>query len=231
MTQVQVSFDEETLREVLFGDRGAEVLLEKVMNEILQAEMTEHLGAEPGEQTDDRRGYRNGSYERQLTTRIGSLKLEVPRDREGTFQTKLFERYQRSEKALVTTLMQMVLQGVSTRRIKKITTELCGREFSRQTVSNLVERLDEQVRAWADRPLEEEYPFLLADAMQLKIRRDEAVRSAMALIVVGISEDGRREILGFKIALRETAESWRELLGELKKPRPPRRGASHERRA
>ena len=83
------------------GDRGAEVLLEKVMNEILQAEMTKHLGAEPGERTDDRCGYRNGSYERELTTRIGSLKLEVPRDREGTFQTKLFERYQRSEKALV----------------------------------------------------------------------------------------------------------------------------------
>jgi transposase-like protein len=214
---LQISFDEETLREVLIGDKGAEVLLEKAMNKILQAEMTEHLGAKPGEQTDDRRGYRNGSYERQLTTRIGRLKLEVPRDREGTFQTKLFERYQRSEKALVLALMQMVLQGVSTRRVKKITTELCGREFSRQTVSNLTQRLDEQVQAWAERPLEEEYPFLLADAMQLKIRRNGAVRSAMALIVVGISEEGYREILGFKIALRETAESWRELLKALKK--------------
>jgi len=69
------------------------------MNEVLQAEMTEHLGAGPGEQTDDRRGYRNGSYERQLTMRVGSLTLEVPRDREGTFQNDLFERYQRSEKA------------------------------------------------------------------------------------------------------------------------------------
>ena len=87
MTQIQVSFDEDTLRKVLLGDKGAEVLLEKVMNEVLQAEMTEHLGAEPGEHTDDRRGYRNGSYERELTTRIGSLKLEVPRDRDGTFQT------------------------------------------------------------------------------------------------------------------------------------------------
>ena len=198
------------------GDKGAEVLLEKVMNEVLQAEMTEHLGAEPGERTDGRRGYRNGSYERKLTTRIGSLKLEVPRDREGTFQTKLFERYQRSEKALVTTLMQMVLQGANARCVKKITTKLCGREFSRQTVSNLTERLDEQVQAWAGRPLEEEYPFLLADAMQLNIRHHEAVRSAMALIVIGISEDGYREILGLKTHLRETAESWKELLQELK---------------
>jgi transposase-like protein len=216
MTQIEVTFDEDTLREVLLGDRGAEVLLEKVMNEILQAEMTEHLGAEPSEQTDDRRGYRNGSYERTLTTRVGSLNLEVPRDRDGTFRTELFERYQRSEKALVTTLMQMVLQGVSTRRVKKITTELCGREFSRQTVSNLTEKLDQQVQAWADRSLEEEYPFLLADAMQLKIRRQGAVRSTTAMIVVGISEEGYREILGFKIALSETGESWKELFEDLK---------------
>lgn len=216
MTQIQVSFDEETLRKVLLGDKGAEVLLEKVMNEILQAEMTEHLGAGPREQTDDRRGYRNGSYERKLTTRVGSLTLEVPRDRDGTFQTDLFERYQRSEKALVTTLMQMVIEGVSTRRVKEITTELCGREFSRQTVSDLTEKLDKQVEAWAERPLEEEYPFLLADAMRINVRRQGAVRSTQALIVVGISEEGYREILGLKIALRETGESWKELFEELK---------------
>ncbi len=139
------------------------------MNEILQAEMTEHLSAKPEEQTDQRRGYRNGSYERTLTTRVGSLNLEVPRDRDGTFQTDLFQRYQRSEKALVTTLMQMVIEGVSTRRIKDITTELCGREFSRQTVSNLTEKLDKQVQTWAERPLEEEYPFILADAMRINV--------------------------------------------------------------
>ena len=185
---LQVSFDEETLREVLVGNKGPEVLLQTVMNEILQSEMTEHLGAESGEQTEDRRGYRNGSYQRKLTTRVGTIELEVPRDRDGTFQTELFERYQRSEKALVTTLMQMVVQSVSTRRVKKITTELCGREFSRQTVNNLTQRLDEQVQAWAERPLGK-YPFLLADAMQLKVRRQGAVRSTTAMIVVGITEE------------------------------------------
>jgi Transposase and inactivated derivatives len=140
MTQIEISFDEETLCKVLLGDKGAEVIPGKIMNEILQAEMTEHLGAGPGEQTDERRGYRNGSYEQQLTTRVGSLNLEVPRDRDGTFQTALFERYQRSEKALVTTLMQKVIEGARARRVKDITTELCGREFTRQTVSNLTER-------------------------------------------------------------------------------------------
>ena len=216
MTQIEVPFDEKTLHEVLFGDKGVEVLLERVMNEMMEAELTEHIGAGPSEQTDDRRGYRNGHYQRKLTTRVGTLELEVPRDREGTFQTKLFERYQRSEKALVLALMQMVIEGVSTRRVKEITTELCGREFSRQTVSNLTERLGEQVEAWAERPLEQEYPFLLADAMQIDVRRQGAVRSTTAMIVVGISEEGYREILGFKIALRETGESWEELFENLK---------------
>jgi len=123
-------------------------LLEPILNQILQAEMTDRLGAGPEERTDDRQGYRNGSYERQLTTRVGTLELEVPRDRDGTFQTELFHRYQRSERALVPVLMQMVRQGVSTPRVKEITTERCGREFSRQTVSNLTERLGEQVQAW-----------------------------------------------------------------------------------
>ena len=165
-------------------------------NQILQAEMTEHLRAEPGEETSGRRGYRNGTYDRKLTTRVGTIELEVPRDREGTFQTALFQRYQRSEKALVLTLMEMVVQGVSTRRVKDITTELCGREFSKSTVSRLAKELEEQVQAWAERPLEQEYPFLLLDAMQLKVRRQKAVRSTTAMLAVGIGEDGQREILG-----------------------------------
>ena len=152
------------------------VLLEPILNQILQAEMTEHLGAEPGEQADDRRGYRNGSYQRKLTTRVGTIELEVPRDREGTFQTALFQRYQRSEKALVLTLMQMVVRGVSTRRVKDITTELCGREFSKWAAPRLAEELDEQVKAWTERRLEQEYPFLTIGAMQLKVRRQKAVR-------------------------------------------------------
>ena len=106
MATIEIEIDDEKIHQLLRGDRGMAVLLEPILNQILQAEMTEHLGAEPEEHTDDRRGYRNGSYERQLTTRVGTIELEVPRDREGTFQTALFQRYQRSEKALVLTLMQ-----------------------------------------------------------------------------------------------------------------------------
>ena len=216
MATLEMEIPDEKIQELLRGDRGMAVLLEPILNHILQAEMTEHLKAEPGEQTDDRRGYRNGTYQRKLTTRVGTIELEVPRDREGTFQTALFQRYQRSEKALVLTLMQMVVQGVSTRRVKDITTELCGREFSKSTVSRLAEELDEQVEAWAERRLDREYPFLLLDAMQLKVRRQKAVRSTTAMLAVGISEDGQREILGLEMAFSETEEGWCRFIRQLK---------------
>jgi transposase-like protein len=216
MATFEITIDNEKIQELLQGDRGMAVLLEPILNQILQAEMSEHLGAEPGERTDGRQGYRNGSYKRKLTTRVGRLELEVPRDREGRFQTALFERYQRSEKALVTTLMQMVVQGVSTRRVKEITTELCGRKFSSSTVSRLTEELDQQVQAWASRSLEQEYPFLILDAMQLKVRRQGAVRSTTVMLAVGIREDGQREILGLESAFSETEEGWRRFIRQLK---------------
>jgi transposase-like protein len=217
MATIEITVDDEKIQDLLQSDRGMAALLEPILNQLLQAEMTDHLRAEPGERTTDRRGWRNGSYRRRLTTRVGTLQLEVPRDRQGTFQTSLFERYQRSEKALVLALMQMVVQGVSTRRVKKITTELCGREFSRQTVSRLAEGLDEQVEAWAERSLEAEtYPFLVLDAMQVKVRRQGAVRSTTVLLAVGISEAGQREILGLDVALGETGEAWRRFIDRLK---------------
>ena len=155
---------------MLFGERSMEVLTEELFNQPLQAEMTEHLGAAPDEQTKNRRGYRNGSYNRKLTSRVGTLELEVRRDRD-TFKTELFERYQRNEKALVLALMEMVVQGVSTRKVKKITDELCVRRFSRQTVSRLAQKLDGEVEALAERKLERCYPLLIVDAMQVKVRR------------------------------------------------------------
>jgi transposase-like protein len=217
MATFEITIDDEKIQELLHGDRGMAALLEPILNQILQAEMTDHLGAGPEERTDDRQGYRNGSYQRQLTTRVGRLELEVPRDRDGTFQTALFQRYQRSEKALVLALMQMVVQGVSTRRVKEITTELCGREFSKSTVSRLTGELDEQVDAWASRSLEKQnYPFLVLDAMHLKVRRQGAVRSTTVMLAVGINEEGQREILGLETAFGETTEGWRRFIGQLK---------------
>ena len=151
MATIEITTDNEKIQELLRGDRGMAVLLEPILNQILQAEMTEHLGAEPGEQTDDRRGYRNGSYERKLTTRVGTSSwrcrgIEKAPSRQLCFSATSGRSMSRplSGKALVLTLMQMVVQGVSTRRVKDITTELCGREFSKSTVSRLAEELDEE---------------------------------------------------------------------------------------
>jgi transposase-like protein len=113
--------------------------------------------------------------------------------------------------------MQMVVQGVSTRRVKKITTELCGREFSKSTVSRLAGDLDDQVQAWAERPLDKSYPFLVLDAMQVKVRRQGAVRSTTVMLAVGINEEGQREILGLETAFGETGEGWRRFIDRLKR--------------
>jgi len=215
MANLQFTLDEDQIQEALFGDRGMAVLMESVLNQVLQSEMTDHLGAAAGERTNGRSGYRNGQYERELTTRVGRLELEVPRDRNGTFSTALFERYQRSEKALVLSLMQMVVQGVSTRRVKAITDQLCGKRFSKSTVSELAKGLDEQVQAWGERELGE-CPFLICDALHVKVRRQGAVRTTTVLLAVGVTEEGQREILGLEVALGETQAAWKRLLGQLK---------------
>jgi len=139
-------------------------LLERMVQEVLEAEMEETVGAEKSERTGSRRGYRSGYYGRTLVTRVGKLELRVPQDRAGRFRTEVFERYQRSEKALVGTLAEMYVQGVSTRKVKEITEPLCGHEFSAATVSRMNQTLDEEWGKFANRRLEEEYPYLILDA-------------------------------------------------------------------
>ena len=117
--------------------------------------MTEAVGASPGERTADRLGYRAGYYSRGLVTRIGKLEFRVPRDREGRFSTELFARYQRSEKALVSALAEMYVQGVSTRKVKTITEELCGHTFSAGTISRINKSLDGVLRRFSQRRLDE----------------------------------------------------------------------------
>ena len=136
-------------------------LLKESLQEVLEAEMTETVGAGLGERTAVRTGYRSGYYSRGLVTRIGKLELRVPRDREGRFSTELFDRFQRSEKALVSALAEMYVQGVSTRKVKAVTEELCGHTFSASTVSRINKSLDGLLRRFAQRRLDEAYPYLM----------------------------------------------------------------------
>jgi transposase-like protein len=197
------------------GDDGMRRLVERVVQEVLETEITRFLEAEPYERTRERRGYRNGYKPRLLKTRVGTLELLVPKDREGQFQTELFERYQRSEKALLLAILQMYLEGVSTRKVRAITEELCGLEISKSQVSALSQQLDEEIQRWRERPLERSYPYLVVDARYEKVRRGGQVVSQGVLLVVGISPEGYREILGVWVADSENETSWSEVFAEL----------------
>jgi putative transposase len=171
--------DVELAQEVLLDDPGfLRRLVERVVQQMLEAEMTEHVGAAPHERTDARKGHRNGYKPRTLRTRVGTLNLLVPQDREGTFSTRLFSRYQRNEKALCSALMEMYVEGVSTRKVKDITEELCGTSFSKSLVSELAGSLDAELRVWRNRRLEGmAYPYLFVDARYEKARVGHGVVS------------------------------------------------------
>lgn len=218
MTQFNLTVNGEKLKDLLVKDSALRDLLEDVVNQVLEAQITEYIGAKPYERTAERRAYRNGYRPRQLFTRVGPLTLQVPQTRDGGFSTDIFKRYQRSEQALVLSLMEMVLNGVSTRKVKKITTELCGASFSKSTVSSLCKNLDHRVEAWNNRPLKDaKYPFLLVDAMMTRARIDGAGRFVHALIAVGINEMGHREILGLQLGDSESESSWSKMFSWLRK--------------
>lgn len=200
----------------LIGDDMFRGLLEEVVQQVLEAEMEEAVGASKWERSESRVGHRSGYRERTLITRVGKLELQVPQDRQGRFSTELFERYQRSEKAFVTTLAEMYVQGVSTRKVKAVTEELCGHAFSASVVSSINAKLDEDLERFASRPLEEAYPYLVLDARYEKVREDGVIRSRAVLVAIGINWEGRRCVLGVELANRESASSWKEFLLGLK---------------
>lgn len=217
MATYEITVNSEQLSGLLTHDKGLQGLVETVLNQVLEAQVTEQIGARPYERSTTRQAYRNGSRPRTLTTRVGPLVLHVPQLRDGSFSTTLFARYQRSEQALLLALMEMVLNGVSTRKVAAITEELCGTRFARSTVSQRCTALDARVAAWNDRPLEESYPFVLVDALVIKVRRDEAVRATSALIVSGLNAEGFREVLGLRLGESESEGTWTDMFTWLKK--------------
>ena len=161
-------------------------IIRAVLQEVLEAEMTEALGAAKGERSEGRLGYRSGYYARALITRIGKIELKVPQDRQRRFSTELFERYQRSEKALVAALAEMYVQGVSTRKVRAITEELIGHAFSASSISAIVKKLDGELARFAGRRLAEPFAYVVLDGRYEKVRVDDVIQSQAVLIAVGI---------------------------------------------
>ena len=218
MTEKNVKRSKQEIKALMARDEDfLRPMVKVILQEVLEAEMNEAVGAAKGERSAERCGYRSGYYGRSLVTRVGKLELRVPQDRQGRFSTEVFERYQRSEKALVAALTEMYVQGVSTRKVKAISEELCGHAFSASTISELNKKLDDELARFARRRLEPEYAYLILDARYEKVREAGVIRSRAVLVAIGIDWEGRRQVLGVELANRESTTSWREFIVDLKR--------------
>ena len=219
MTQVNLTLSHEEVLRVLTGSRDEAIkfLVERILNEIMKAESEEQLGASRHERTDERLDYRNGTRERELNTRIGTLVLQVPRHRNEPFHTMVFENYKRSEASLIATMVQMVIAGVSTRKVEKVVETLCGTSFSKSTVSELCKKLDAEIKNFNERRLDTAYyPFLMVDATYFKVREDHRIKSKAFMVALGFKQDGTREVIGFDVFDTEENYSWLTFFKKLK---------------
>jgi len=219
MAQVNITLSQEEVLQVLAGNRNEafKYLVERILNQIMLVESAEQLGAERHERTEERHDYRNGTRARTLNTRIGTLDLEVPRHRNEPFHTLIFDNYQRSEAALIATMVQMVICGVSTRKVTRVVETLCGTTFSKSSVSELCKRLDAEITAFRTRSLEDlDVPFLMVDATYFKARENHRIVSKAFMVAIAITSAGRRQIVGFDVFDTEDTYSWQTFFKDLK---------------
>jgi transposase-like protein len=194
---------------------GLKKLLTWFLNLVMQFEAIEQIDAEPYQRVGSRKAHRNGYKERSLKTRVGELKLKKPQFREIPFQTKVFDRYSRVERALINAVIESYLQGVSTRRVQDIVSRLGIEELSASSVSRIAKELDERVEEFLKRPIEHPIHYLFVDASYFKVRTDSRYVTKAFLVVTGIRDDGCREILGARIADGEDELFWSGLFQEL----------------
>ena len=219
MAQLNITLNQEEILYLLqkSSSDAFKKLLQDCLNSILKAESTEQLKAEPYQRTEERTGNRNGFRHRPLTTRIGQITLKVPKHRDGEpFKTFVFDNYCRSEAALIVTMAEMCVNGVSTRKVSQVMETLCGKSFSKSTVSEACKELDEKVKAFKERPLAEDYPFLTIDATYFKVREKDRVTSKALMIAYALNGQGQREIIGFDAYRNESKETWNAFLKDLK---------------
>lgn len=218
MAQLNITLCQEEILQLLSDNRedAFRTLLTESLNSILQAESTAQLGAEPYERSVTRSDSRNGSRNRDLNTRIGTITLAVPRHRNVPFHTLVFDNYSRSEAALVTTMAEMVVNGVSTKKVARVMETLCGKSYSKSTVSEACKGLDKAVHSFKTRPLEGDYKFIYVDATYFKVRGEHRIGSKAMMVALAITDRGGREIIGFDIYDNESKETWKMFLESLK---------------
>ena len=201
----------------LLADDGFDALgeaIRRVINEAMRLERQHHLGVGPYERSNARRGHANGYKPKTVQTRVGSLDVDVPQVRDSSFYPSSLEKGLRSERALKVALAEMYVQGVSTRKVAKITEQLCGCEVTSSQVSRAAKELDDILDQWRKRPLGA-FPYVYLDARYEKVRHNGSVIDVAVLVAIGVSEDGKRQILGTSVALSEQEAHWRDFLRSL----------------
>ena len=219
MAQLNITLNQDEILQLLSESRedAFKKLFQDSLNSILKAESTQQLKAEKYERSEERTDSRNGCRERQLTTRIGTLDLKVPRHRNVPFKTLIFDNYKRSEAALVTTMTEMVVNGVSTRKVANVVETLCGTTYSKSMVSEVCKELDQSVNEFRNRRLDKPYPFVFVDATYFKTRENHRIVSKAFMVAVATNSEGKREIIGFDVYDNESNDTWFMFMESLKK--------------
>ena len=199
------------------GLEGLPQLLSMIFNEAMKLERSRYLSAGSYERTSERVSHANGFKPKCLKTRMGALDLSVPQTRDSQFYPSILEKGMRSERALVASVAEMYFQGVSTRKVTQVMEELCGFEITSTQVSNCTKQLDEELKAWRERPFDSNYRYVYLDAIYEKIRYEGCVRSCAVLVAIGINDEGQRDILSLSIQLSEAELHWRGFLQSLHK--------------
>lgn len=218
MAQLNITLNQDEILQLLSNNREEvfKKLLTESLNAILKAESTAQLGAEPYERSQERTDSRNGSRDRKLNTRVGTITLSVPRHRDQPFKTLVFDNYSRSEAALVASMAEMVVNGVSTRKISTVMETLCGTSYSKSTVSEVCKELDVIVHDFKNRPLDGIYPFMYVDATYFKVRENHRITSKALMVAMAITDEGKREIVGFEVFDNESKQTWKTFMESLK---------------
>jgi putative transposase len=190
--------------------------VEQTLNDLLEAEAENLIQAKPYQRKEDRLGYRSGSYNRNFESKVGKLKLKIPKLRGVQFETQIIERYKRRETSVEEALIEMYLAGVSVRKVEDITEALWGTRVSPSTISNLNKKVYGQIEEWRNRPLEGEYPYVYLDGIYLKKTWGGEVRNVSILVAIGVNSEGFREVLGSMEGAKEDKESWYSFLRYLK---------------
>jgi transposase-like protein len=198
------------------GLEGLPDLVRVLVNQAMQIERENYLHAKPYERSEDRQGHANGYKPKTVKTRVGEVTFDIPQVREGGFYPNSLEKGIRSERALLLTLAEMYVQGVSTRKVAAITEKLCGTQINASQVSRAAQLLDEELETWRNRPLGE-IVYLYLDARYEKVRQAGNVRDAAILMASGVKSDGKRSILGVSVSLSEAETHWRAFLEGLVK--------------